>query len=62
MPTRFGKLEKTIFRALNAVVEPAVRKGIGSPRFSPAGLIVLETTGFKSGQPLQPPRVLPTRY
>lgn len=34
---------------LNRVVEPAVRKGVGSPRFVPGGLIVLETTGHKSG-------------
>ena len=44
------KLERNFFRALNSVVEPAVRFGIGSPRFVPGGLIVLETVGFKSGQ------------
>ncbi len=44
------KLEREFFRMLNAVVEPAVRKGIGSPRFVPGGLIVLETTGHKSGK------------
>jgi hypothetical protein len=43
------KLEREFFRMLNRVVEPAVRKGVGSPRFVPSGLIVLETTGFKSG-------------
>lgn len=43
------KLEREFFRMLNRVVEPAVRKGLGSPRFVPGGLIVLETTGFKSG-------------
>jgi len=42
-------LEREFFRRLNSVVEPAVRKGVGSPRLLPAGLIVLETTGFKSG-------------
>tara|TARA_R110001592_G_scaffold363323_1_gene684037 strand:+ start:139401 stop:139925 length:525 start_codon:yes stop_codon:yes gene_type:complete len=45
-----GKLEREFFRRLNAVVEPAVRKGLASPRIAPAGLIVLESTGFKSGQ------------
>ena len=45
-----SKLEREFFRKLNAVVEPAVRKGIGSPRIAPAGLIVLESVGFKSGQ------------
>ena len=43
------KLEREFFRMLNRVVEPAVRKGVGSPRFVPGGLIVLETIGFKSG-------------
>ena len=42
-------LERDFFRQLNAVVEPAVRFGVGSPRYAPAGLIVLESTGFKSG-------------
>ncbi len=45
-----GKLEREFFRKLNAVVEPAVRKGVGSPRIAPAGLIVLESVGFKTGQ------------
>ena len=45
----FARLEREFFRYLNAVVEPAVRRGIGSPRLTPASLIVLETTGFKSG-------------
>jgi deazaflavin-dependent oxidoreductase (nitroreductase family) len=46
---RRQKLEREFFRALNRVVEPAVRKGVGSPRFVPGGLIVLETIGHKSG-------------
>jgi deazaflavin-dependent oxidoreductase (nitroreductase family) len=45
----FVKLEQAVFRSLNSVVEPAVRFGIGSPTFTPASLIVLETVGFKSG-------------
>ncbi len=42
-------LEQRFFRNLNKVVEPAVRRGVGSPGLSPAALIVLESTGFKSG-------------
>ena len=42
-------LEREFFRKLNSVVEPAVRKGLGSPRIWPSGLILLETTGFKTG-------------
>ena len=49
MSNSFAKIEQTVFRSLNAWVEPAVRKGIGSPTFTPASLIVLETVGFKSG-------------
>ena len=49
------KVEREFFRRLNSVVEPAVRKGIGSPRFSPTTLIVLESIGFKSGMPRRTP-------
>lgn len=41
--------ERRFFRALNSVVEPAVRAGILSPRHIPGGLILLESIGFKSG-------------
>jgi len=51
------KLEREFFRMLNRVVEPAVKLGIGSPRFVPGGLILLETTGFKSGQTRRTPLV-----
>lgn len=50
MPISFDKFERSVFRRLNAVVEPAVRRGVGSPTLSPASLIVLETVGFKSGE------------
>ncbi len=43
------KLEREFFRKLNRIVEPAVRRGIGSPRCAPGGLILLESTGHKSG-------------
>ena len=49
MTSRFANIEQSVFRALNAVVEPAVRRGIGSSSLTPASLIVLETVGFKSG-------------
>lgn len=49
MPVDFAGLEKKVFRSLNSVVEPAVRRGVGSSTRAPAGLIVLETVGFKSG-------------
>lgn len=39
-----------MFRRLNAVVEPAVRRGLASPALAPASLIVLETTGYSSGR------------
>jgi len=35
---------------LNRLVEPRIRAGWASPRFVPGGLIVLETTGRKSGR------------
>ena len=55
------KLEREFFRMLNRVVEPAVRRGVGSPRFVPGGLIVLESQGFKSGQRRRTPLVA-TRF
>jgi deazaflavin-dependent oxidoreductase (nitroreductase family) len=45
----FNLLEQKVFRGLNSVVEPAVRRGFGSPTLAPVSLIVLETVGFKSG-------------
>lgn len=48
-------LEQRFFRGLNGVVEPLVRSGVGSPARLPAGLIVLETTGFRSGKKRRTP-------
>lgn len=42
--------EVALFRTLNRVVEPMVRFGFGSPRFTPTGFIVLETRGRKTGR------------
>jgi hypothetical protein len=50
-------VEREFFRMLNRVVEPAVRKGLGSPRFVPGGLIVLESVGFKTGATRRTPLV-----
>lgn len=50
-----GKLEQQLFRRINAVVEPLVSLGVGSPVATPASLIVLESTGFKSGQARRTP-------
>ncbi len=43
-------IERNFFRALNAVVEPVVRRGFGSPCVQPGGFVVLETKGHKSGK------------
>lgn len=50
-------MEQKLFRALNAFVEPAVRRGIGSPTLLPGALVVLESTGFKSGTRRRTPLV-----
>ncbi len=44
------QLEREFYRVLNAWVEPAVRAGLFGPGpLTPAGLVVVETTGRKSG-------------
>ncbi len=48
---------RSAFRTLNSVVLPSVKAGIGSPFPIGAGLVVLETTGRKSGKPRQVPLV-----
>jgi deazaflavin-dependent oxidoreductase (nitroreductase family) len=50
-PVPSRPLEEELFRTLNSVVEPVVRAGCFSPNvFAPTGLIVLETTGRRSGK------------
>lgn len=55
MANGFRKLEQQFFRRLNNVVEPLVRSGFGSLKLAPASLIVLESTGFKSGESRRTP-------
>jgi len=60
MASRAGakrSIERDFFRALNRVVEPLVRAGVGSPRLAPGGLIVLETRGRKTGRLRRTPLV-----
>lgn len=52
-----ASLEATFFRTINGVIEPAVRAGWGSPCVSPSGLIVLETTGRRTGHAYRTPVV-----
>jgi deazaflavin-dependent oxidoreductase (nitroreductase family) len=48
-------LSSDAFRGLNALVEPLVRAGFGSPCLVPWGAVVLETTGRTSGRTLRVP-------
>jgi F420H(2)-dependent quinone reductase len=50
-----GEVEISLFSALNRLVEPGVRAGFGSLWIFPVGLIVLETTGRKTGLPQRVP-------
>ena len=43
------RLEADFFRGLNQIVEPLVRAGLGAPVLFPAGAIVIETFGRKTG-------------
>ena len=53
----FERLQAEFFRGLNQFVEPLVRAGLGAPVLFPAGAIVVETLGRKSGRRLNVPLV-----
>ena len=53
----FERLQSDFFRGLNQFVEPLVRAGLGAPVLFPAGAIVVETLGRKSGRRLSVPLV-----
>jgi F420H(2)-dependent quinone reductase len=42
--------EAALYRRVNALLEPAIRRGLGAPLLSPAGFVVVEMIGAKSGQ------------
>jgi len=46
----FERLEAEFYRQLNQIVEPLVRAGVGAPGLVPAGAIVVEIRGRKSGR------------
>jgi deazaflavin-dependent oxidoreductase (nitroreductase family) len=48
-------LEARFFRTLNRVIEPIAESGCFSPVFWPTGLVVLETTGRRTGKPHRNP-------
>lgn len=50
-----GEVDISLFSALNRLVEPKVQAGFGSLWILPVGLIVLETTGRKTGSPQRVP-------
>jgi deazaflavin-dependent oxidoreductase (nitroreductase family) len=47
--------ETAFFRTLNAFMEPLIMAGYAAPVFWPTGMIVLETTGARSGLPSRAP-------
>ena len=54
-------LETDFYQALDAVLGPIASSGVAAPGVLPVGLIVLETTGWRSGRPHRTP-VLATAF
>ena len=50
-------LESVYYQALNSVLRPLAESGALAPGMLPAGLIVLETTGWRSGRTHRTPVV-----
>ncbi len=48
-------LETGFYRALDSILGPIASSGVAAPGVWPAGLIVLETTGWRSGRPHRTP-------
>ena len=53
--TPLAQLEARAFSALNQIAGPAVQAGLLSPGPLPAGVIELETVGWRTGQPHRTP-------
>ena len=43
------EIEREFFRTLNRAVEPWIAAGLGSPGLFPAGIVLLETKGRRTG-------------
>ena len=50
-----ANLESVYYEALNCVLTPLAESGMLAPGIVPAGLIVLETTGWRSGRQRRTP-------
>ncbi len=48
-------LEQDFYRTLDSVIGPIANSGMAAPGTLPVGLIVLETTGWRSGRPHRTP-------
>ncbi len=53
--TSLSRLEADFFSGLNSVVEPYLRAGFGTPGFCANGIVLIETTGRKTGRIINVP-------